>query len=166
MEQLQCSYKVIEMTLLCWKRQSSFHCMGSATLHASFKWCWHVCCNFWKKSNLTLKWAHLQMVYRWATCRFTNLINLGAKHLNHFLIQSTLRYPEPFYQETALSGQDFQERTCIYHSPGRRFIHELFQLGTFRYLEIRYLEDIFKVPKVPDKWGLTVYEFCSSHELW
>ncbi len=28
----------------------------------------------------------------------------------------TLSYPELFYPETSLSGQDFQKRTYIYHS--------------------------------------------------
>ena len=36
-------------------------------------------------------------------------------------------------------------------------------LDTFRYPEIRYPLDIFKVPKVPDKWGLfsNILEFIS-----
>ena len=37
------------------------------------------------------------------------------------LIQSTFSYPEPFYLETLLFGQDFQGRMCIYHRGGSRF---------------------------------------------
>ena len=56
------------------------------------------------------------------------------------VIQLTLSYPELFYPETSLPGQDFQN--------GHVFTTAL---TTLRHPDIRYPEDIFKVPKVQDK---------------
>ncbi len=62
--------------------------------------------------------------------------------------KSALSCPELFYLETSLSRLSFQDRICIYH----------IALNYLHYPEICYLEDISKVPKVMDKWGLAAFE--------